>query len=63
VLATLGEWLEAEELDRLLDEGRAMTLDEAVECALAGRGASSKRGTADWREDRRADGASRPESA
>jgi tetratricopeptide (TPR) repeat protein len=63
VLATLEEWLEAEELDRALDEGRAMTLDEAVECALAGRGASSKRGTADWREDRRADGASRPESA
>ena len=38
VLATLEEWLEAEELDRLLDEGRAMTLDEAVEYALAARG-------------------------
>jgi hypothetical protein len=63
VLATVEEWLEAEELDRLLDEGRAMTLDEAVEYALAARGAPSKRGQADPREDRRADGASRPESA
>jgi predicted ATPase len=63
VLATLEEWLEAEELDRLLDEGRAMTLDEAVESALAARGASSRRGKADRREDRRADSASRSESA
>ena len=63
VLATLEEWLEAEELDRLLDEGRAMTLDEAVEYALAALAASSKRSTANWREDRRADGASRPELA
>ncbi len=62
VLATLEEWLEAEELDRLLDEGRAMTLDEAVEYALDADGASSKRANADRREDRRADGASRPES-
>jgi hypothetical protein len=62
VLATIEEWLEAEELDRLLDEGRAMTLDEAVEYALAARGASSKRAKADRRADRRADGASRPES-
>jgi predicted ATPase len=43
VLATLEEWLEAERLDRLLNEGRAMTLDEAVERALAARGASSTR--------------------
>jgi predicted ATPase len=63
VLAILEEWLEAEELDRLLDEGRAMTLDEAVEYALAARSASSKRGKADRREDRRVDGATRPESA
>jgi len=62
ILATLEEWLEAEELDRLLDEGRAMTLDEAVEYALAARGASSKRAKPDRREDRRADGASRPKS-
>jgi predicted ATPase len=62
VLATLEEWLDAEELDRLLDEGRAMTLDEAVEYALAALG-SSKRGKAERREDRRPDGASRPESA
>jgi hypothetical protein len=63
VLATIEEWLEAEELHRLLDEGRAMTLDEAVECALAAREPSSKRGKADRRKERRADGASRPESA
>jgi hypothetical protein len=62
VVVTLEEWLEAEELDRLLDEGRAMTLDEAVEYALAAHGASSKHAKADRREDRRADGASRPES-
>jgi predicted ATPase len=53
VLATLEEWLEAEELDRLLDEGRAMTLDEAVEYALSALEASSKRGQTDRREDRR----------
>jgi heme oxygenase len=58
VLATLEEWLEAEEVDRLLAEGRAMTLDEAVEYALAALGNSSKRTKA----DRRADGASSPES-
>jgi tetratricopeptide (TPR) repeat protein len=58
VLATLGEWLEAEELDRLLDEGRAMTLDEAVEDAIATHGNSSKRSNV----DRHADGVSRPES-
>jgi ATP/maltotriose-dependent transcriptional regulator MalT len=59
VLATLGEWLEAEELDRLLDEGRAMTLDEAVEDAIPTHGNSSKRSNV----DRHADGVSRPESA
>jgi hypothetical protein len=59
VLATLEEWLEAEELDRLLDEGRAMTLDEAVEFALSALGASSTRGKADRHED----GANSPQSA
>ena len=34
VMATLGAVLEAQERDRLLDEGRAITLDEAVEYAL-----------------------------
>ncbi|HLX31175.1 MAG TPA: adenylate/guanylate cyclase domain-containing protein [Gaiellaceae bacterium] len=34
VMATLEAAFEAEELDRLLDEGRAMKLDEAVEYAL-----------------------------
>ncbi len=59
VLATLEEWLDAEELDRLLAEGRAMTLDEAVEYAVATPGNSATRSNV----DRRADGASRPESA
>ncbi len=58
VLATLEEWLVAEELDRLLDEGRTMALDEAVEYALAALDASSRR----VRPDRRADGASSTES-
>src|SRR5579862_132303 len=40
VMATLQARLEAEELDRLLDDGRAMTLDQAVECALGAAGTS-----------------------
>jgi len=50
VLATLEEWLDAEELARLLAEGRAMTLDEAVEYALAALGARSTDPIADRRE-------------